>query len=234
MKKNSLTHSKLVAFGSTRNFKTHPEKDSNLLVLLETNISAVTIFGKSWDIHLTDALHIELEDNLQIIQDTLTYLKPKVEHFFYDAGHFFDGFKNNEEYALKTLECAVDGRAKTIILCDTNGGTLAQEIPLVISTIKQYQTQKSKAIPLGVRFHNDSETAVANSLIAISESKVSQIQGTINGFGERCGNANLISDQSGRFNILHKAKQWKFKLDQNDPVLASIISELKELENQGY
>jgi 2-isopropylmalate synthase len=313
-----LTHAKLAAFGSTRHFKNPPEEDSNLLALIDAKTPAVTIFGKSWDIHVRDALHIELEDNLQIIEDTLAFLRPKVEHLFYDAEHFFDGFKNNEEYALKTLESAVDGGAETIILCDTNGGTLPHEIPQIIGKVKEYLAEKNKTIPLGIHPHNDSETAVANSLLAVTESKITQIQGTINGYGERCGNGNLtsiipalvfklgvecevrkhidrlystsrlvdelanlphnryqpyvgesafahkggihvsavkqnpltyehispdsvgnirrilISDQSGRSNILHKAKQWNLDLEPNDPILASIISELKELENQGY
>ncbi len=313
-----LRHSRLAAFGSTRHFRNPPEKDPNLRALLNAKTPAITIFGKSWDIHVRDALHIELEDNLLIIEDTLAFLRPHVDHLFYDAEHFFDGFKDNEEYALKTLESAVDGGADTIILCDTNGGTLPQEIPQIIGRVKQYLADKNKTVPLGIHSHNDSEAAVANTLIAVSEMKVNQIQGTINGFGERCGNANLtsiipalvfkmgldcevrkhidrlyttsrlvnelanlphnryqpyvgesafahkggihvsavkqnpltyehiapdkvgnirrilISDQSGRSNILHKAKLWNLKLQPDDPVLASIISELKELENLGY
>ena len=128
-----LKHAKLTAFGSTRHFKNSPAKDPNLMALLQAKTPAVTIFGKSWDIHVRDALHIELEDNLQIIEDTLAFLRPSVDFLFYDAEHFFDGFKNNEEYALKTLVSAVRGGAQTIILCDTNGGTLPHEIPPIIA-----------------------------------------------------------------------------------------------------
>ncbi|TKB25038.1 citramalate synthase [Desulfopila sp. IMCC35006] len=313
-----LQHAKLAAFGSTRHFRNRPEKDPNLLALLNARTPVITIFGKSWDIHVRDALHIELEDNLLIIQDTLAFLRPFVHHLFYDAEHFFDGFKNNEEYALATLLSAVDGGAETIILCDTNGGTLPHEIPPIIKTVRQYLAENNRTVHLGIHAHNDSETAVASSLIAVSDAKIRQIQGTMNGFGERCGNANLtsiipalvfklgvecevrkhidqlystsrlinelanlphnryqpyvgqsafahkggihvsavkqnpltyehiapdkvgnirrilISDQSGRSNILHKAKKWGLKLENDDPVLATIISELKELENQGF
>ncbi len=313
-----LQHAKLAAFGSTRHFKNSPDKDPNILALLNAKTPAVTIFGKSWDVHVRDALHIELDDNLQIIEDTLGFLRPHVEYLFYDAEHFFDGFKDNEKYALKTLESAADGGAQTLILCDTNGGTLPHEIPQIIEKVKNYLGEKDKLVDLGIHAHNDSETAVASSLLAVSESKVRQVQGTINGFGERCGNANLtsiipalvfklglacevqkhidrlyatsrlvnelanlphnryqpyvgesafahkggihvsavkqnpltyehiapdkvgnirrilISDQSGRSNILHKAKQWNLALEADDPVLATIISELKEQENLGY
>ena len=313
-----LQHAKLTAFGSTRHFKNSPGKDPNILALLRANTPAVTIFGKSWDIHVHDALHIELAENLQIIEDSLAFLRPQVDFLFYDAEHFFDGFKNNAEYALQTLESAVDGGAQTIILCDTNGGTLPHEITPIIDRVKVHLAEKNKTVHLGIHAHNDSETAVANSLIAVSQAKVRQIQGTMNGFGERCGNANLtsiipalvfkmgvecevrknidrlyttsrlvnelanlphsryqpyvgesafahkggihvsavkqnpltyehiapdkvgnirrilISDQSGRANILHKARQWGLALTPDDPVLASIISELKDLENQGY
>jgi len=318
MRSFELKHAKLAAFGSTRHFKNSPDKDPNLLALLAAGTPVITIFGKSWDIHVKDALHIELEDNLQIIEDTLSFLRPHVEHLFYDAEHFFDGFKANEDFALKTLVSAVNGGADTLILCDTNGGTLPHEIPPIIDRVHSYLKDLGKDARIGIHAHNDSETAVANSLIAVTDSKVDQIQGTINGFGERCGNANLtsiipalafklgvdcevrkhidrlhstsrlinelanlphnryqpyvgesafahkggihvsavkknprtyehitpdkvgnfrrilISDQSGRSNILHKAKQWNLKIEPNDPVLSTIIAELKELENQGY
>lgn len=318
MQTTTLKHAKTAAFGATRHFKNSPDKDANIQALLRAQTPAVTIFGKSWDIHVIDALHIRLEDNLQIIEDTLAYLHPHVDVLFYDAEHFFDGFKNNEDYALSTLEGAVRGGAQTIVLCDTNGGTLPHEIPPIIARVREHLQARQMEVELGIHAHNDSETAVANSLIAVTEGKVRQIQGTMNGFGERCGNANLtsiipalvfkiglecevrknidrlystsrlvnelanlphsryqpyvgesafahkggihvsavkqnpltyehiapdkvgnfrrilISDQSGRANILHKAQKWGLPLTPNDPVLATIISELKELENQGY
>lgn len=318
MRSVKLKHAKLAAFGSTRHFKNSPEKDHNLQALLAAETDVITIFGKSWDIHVHDALRIELQDNLQIIEDTLSYLRPHVDHLFYDAEHFFDGFKNNRDYALLTLERALEGGAETLILCDTNGGTLPHELPGIINTVKKYFADLGKKVELGIHAHNDSDSAVANSLLAVADTQVKQVQGTINGFGERCGNANLtsiipalvfkmglecevrkhidrlystsryvnelanlphnryqpyvgqsafahkggihvsavkqnpltyehirpdkvgnirrilISDQSGRSNILHKAKQWNLKLSADDPVISTIISELKELENQGY
>ena len=312
-----LTNSRLAAFGSTRHFRNRPEDDANLAALLEAEPAAITIFGKSWDIHVEQALGIELDDNLQIIEDTLAHLRPHVEHLFYDAEHFFDGFKNNEGYALATLLQAARGGAETIILCDTNGGTLPQEITPIIHRVRSFLADHGREVKLGIHAHNDAEAAVANSLLAVAAG-VDQVQGTINGFGERCGNANLtsiipavvfkmglscqvqkqvdrlyttsrlvnelanlpqnryqpyvgesafahkggihvsavrrnpltyehidpdkvgnirrilISDQSGRSNVLHKAKQWGMALDPSGPELPAIINELKELENQGY
>ena len=130
-----LKNSKLAAFGSTRHIKNTPEEDPNLRALLAAKTPAITIFGKTWDIHVTDALRISLEDNLQIIEDSLAFLRPQVEFLFYDAEHFFDGFKNNKDYALKTIAAAVRGGAETIILCDTNGGTLPHEMPATVSSV---------------------------------------------------------------------------------------------------
>lgn len=187
-----LKNSKLAAFGSTRHIKNTPEEDPNLRALLAAKTSAITIFGKTWDIHVTEALHISLEDNLQIIEDSLAFLRPQVEFLFYDAEHFFDGFKNNQEYALKTVAAAVRGGAETIILCDTNGGTLPHEIPTIVSAVKGFVEGINPKVKIGIHSHNDSETAVANALLAAS-CGATHIQGTINGFGERCGNANLTS-----------------------------------------
>ncbi len=169
MQNVKLKHAQLSAFGSTRHFRNKPEKDPNLQALLNAKTPVITIFGKSWDIHVKDALHIELEDNLLLIQDSLAFLRPFVKHLFYDAEHFFDGFKNNEEYALLTLASAVDGGAETIILCDTNGGTLPHEIAQIINRVKQFLAENNRSVHIGIHAHNDSETAVANTLIAVSE-----------------------------------------------------------------
>lgn len=317
MEKIKLNHSKLAAFGSTRHFQKPADQDKNIEALLEAATPVVTIFGKSWDIHVYDALKIELEDNLLIIEDTLTYLRSRVEHLFYDAEHFFDGFKKNREYALATLARAVTGGAETLILCDTNGGTLPNEMQPIIVAVQKFLKSIGADVKLGIHSHNDSESAVANALVAISLG-VDHVQGTINGYGERCGNANLtsiipalcfkmgldceanknidrlysvsryvdelanlqpdrfqpyvgesafahkggihvsavqrnsqtyehiepgnvgnrrrvlISDQSGRSNILHKARKWGLTLETDDPVLSLIIQELKEQENLGY
>jgi 2-isopropylmalate synthase len=192
MKEQTLKHAKLTAFGSTRNFKNPPDRDANLQALVAAETPGITIFGKTWDVHVRDALRISLEDNITIITDSLQYLKPHVEHLFYDAEHFFDGFKQNREYALKTLDAAVTGGAECLVLCDTNGGTLPNEIPAIIEAVNSHFAAKGRNIPLGVHAHNDSETAVGNSLVAVAQGII-HVQGTMNGFGERCGNANLTS-----------------------------------------
>ena len=312
-----LKHSVLTAFGSTRHFKNAADKDPNLKALLDAKTPGITIFGKSWDIHVRDALRIEMEDNLLIIEDSLAYLRPHVKHLLYDAEHFFDGFKNNMEYCLATIGRAVKGGAETIILCDTNGGTLPHEIKPIMERVKQYFDEINARVKIGIHTHNDSESAVANALIAVNEG-ATQVQGTVNGYGERCGNCNLtsilpalvlkmgleckasgkidrlysasrlvdemanlphnryqpyvgesafahkggihvsavqrnpmtyehiepekvgnirrvlISDQAGRSNIIHKAEKYGLSLDPDDPLMAAIITELKDLENKGY
>jgi len=317
MQNIDLKHARLSAFGSTRHFKNSPDRDQNIKALIAAKTPAITIFGKSWDVHVHDALRIELDDNLLIIEDSLRYLKNHTEVLLYDAEHFFDGFKHNREYALATLGKAVKGGAETLILCDTNGGTLPHEIAPIIRAVKKYLGEQKAKVKLGIHSHNDSETAVANSLLAVSLG-IRQVQGTINGYGERCGNANLtsiipalifkmgmqcnvaknvdhlyetarfvdelanlphnryqpyigesafahkggihvsavqrnpltyehiqpekvgnirrilISDQAGRSNILHKAEKYGLNLDADDPIIASIVADLKELENQGY
>ncbi|NLX18495.1 MAG: citramalate synthase, partial [Desulfobulbus sp.] len=142
MQSVELKHAKLTAFGSTRHFQKKPEADSNLQALLAAKTPAITIFGKSWDIHVIDALRIELEDNLQIIEDSLAYLRPRVRHLIYDAEHFFDGFKNNREYCLATIGKAIAGGAETVVLCDTNGGTLPHEIPEIMQRVQQYCSEQ--------------------------------------------------------------------------------------------
>lgn len=318
MQSVELKHAKLTAFGSTRHFQKKPEADSNLQALLAAKTPAITIFGKSWDIHVIDALRIELEDNLQIIEDSLAYLRPRVRHLIYDAEHFFDGFKNNREYCLATIGKAIAGGAETVVLCDTNGGTLPHEIPEIMQRVQQYcSEQGARAIRIGIHAHNDSETAVANALMSVHLG-ANHVQGTINGFGERCGNANLtsiipalifkmgleckvgkridqlyttarmvnelanlphnryqpyvgesafahkggvhisavqrnpmtyehiapekvgnirrvlVSDQSGKANILLKAQKYGLNISQDDPMVTSIVAELKQLENLGY
>lgn len=314
---HTLKHAQITAFGSTRNFKNPADKDPNLLALVEAKTPGITIFGKTWDIHVHDALRIELEDNLVIIEDSLAYLRPHVKHLFYDAEHFFDGFKNNKEYALATIDRAIAGGAECLVLCDTNGGTLPTEIPEIMEAVQSHMKAGGKEVALGIHAHNDSETAVGNSLMAIGMGAV-QVQGTINGYGERCGNANLtsiipslalkmdyqfmaaerldklsetsryinelanlphnryqpyvgssafahkggihvaavkrnpltyehiepekvgnirrilISDQSGKSNVLHKAKKYGLNLESTDPVVTAILKKLKTLENEGF
>lgn len=312
-----MKHARLSAFGSTRMFANPADKDANLQALIAAKTPVITIFGKSWDIHVFDALRIKLEDNLLIIEESLRYLRPHVASLFYDAEHFFDGFKKNAEYALATLGKAIDGGAERLILCDTNGGMLPQEVQPIVERVQQFIRERGAKVELGIHAHNDSETAVANSLLAVSLG-VRQVQGTMNGYGERCGNANLtsiipalalkmdcdceavrrvgtltetsrlvdelanlpsnkyqpyvgrsafahkggihvsavkrnpltyehiepekvgnirrilISDQSGKSNVLHKAKKFGINLEDDSPIVSAIVRELKELENQGF
>jgi len=188
IKEHTFTNAKLTAFGSTHVARTTPEKDPNLAALLAAETPVITIFGKSWDLHATIALGIPLEQNLEIISNSVSYLYDRVDEVIFDAEHFFDGFKNNQEYAIAALKAANDAGASRLILCDTNGGTLTHDITKAIKAVQ-------KALPdaqLGIHAHNDSEVAVANSLEAIRMG-ATQVQGTINGYGERCGNANLCS-----------------------------------------
>ncbi|MEE4253267.1 MAG: citramalate synthase [Desulfuromusa sp.] len=308
----TLGHSKIAAFGSTRRARITPAEDNNIQMLIEAKPDAVTIFGKTWDFHVREALRISLEENLELINDSLVYLKERVGEVIYDAEHFFDGYKSNPEYALKTLQAAADANVDCIVLCDTNGGTLPHELPAIMKAV-----EKAVSTPIGIHAHNDSGCAVANSLMAV-HCGAQHVQGTINGFGERCGNADLcsivpslalkmgqecleegklvtlrrvsryiyelanltpnkhqpyvgnsafahkggvhvsaiqrhpetyehirpelvgnqtrilISDLSGRSNILAKAEECGIELDSKDPVTLEILEDIKEMENQGF
>jgi 2-isopropylmalate synthase len=311
-RKLKLKNARLVAFGSTHRAAHKVHNDPNIISLLRSETPVITIFGKSWDLHVKRALRIPLSANLDLIHNSVSYLKKKVSSVFFDAEHFFDGYKAHPEYALSTLEAAVKGGADCLVLCDTNGGTLPFEVEETVKTVlSRFKT------PVGIHTHNDSDCAVANSLIAV-RSGVSQVQGTINGLGERCGNANLISiipnlklkfnyntitksnlkklkevsrfvseianirhsknqpyvgdsafahkagihvsaiqrhsetyehikpelvgnyqrilisDLSGKGNIIRKAKEFNLNIDPGSPKVARIIRELKELENEGF
>ncbi|PLX99759.1 MAG: citramalate synthase [Desulfuromonas sp.] len=312
IKSETLQHSKIAAFGSTRRARITPAEDNNIQMLISAQPDTVTIFGKTWDFHVHEALRISLEENLELINDSLVYLKERVPEVVYDAEHFFDGYKANPEYALKTLQAAAEAKIDCIVLCDTNGGTMPHEIPAIMDVVK-----KAVDVPLGIHAHNDSECAVANSLMAVDCGAI-HVQGTINGFGERCGNANLcsiipalslklkrdclkegklqtlrnasryvyelanltpnkhqpyvgnsafahkggvhvsaiqrhpetyehirpelvgnrtrvlVSDLSGRSNILVKAEECGIELDGKDPVTLEILEDIKNLENQGF
>jgi 2-isopropylmalate synthase len=178
---------KISAFGSTALAKNQPDEDANLEALLKAATPVITIFGKSWDFHVTTALRIPLNRNFELIRASVAYLKSKGREVIYDAEHFFDGFAANPEYALQTLRAAEEGGADLIALCDTNGGSLPSHIQNAIRRV-----QAVVKLPLGIHCHNDSELAVANTLAAV-ECGIVQVQGTINGYGERCGNANLCS-----------------------------------------
>lgn len=182
-----LKSARLAAFGSTAHPKNRPAEDPNLRALLDAKTPVVTIFGKSWNFHVTTALKIPLDKNCEIIRDSIACLKAQGREVIYDAEHFFDGFDANPEYALATLRAAEAGGADLIVLCDTNGGSLTSHIRSALQRVQQ-----AIRLPLGIHAHNDSDLAVANSLAAV-EAGVVQVQGTINGYGERCGNANLCS-----------------------------------------
>jgi 2-isopropylmalate synthase len=185
--KISFQNSRLTAFGSTRRAQTQPETDKNIIALLETEVETITIFGKSWDFHASKILGVSLEENLAIIEDTVRYLKDQGRQVIYDAEHFFDGYKHNPDYALETVKAAIDGGAHMIVLCDTNGGAMPHEIGSTMEEVKPHIP-----LPLGIHAHNDCGLALANSLAAV-EWGATMVQGTINGYGERCGNVDLIS-----------------------------------------
>jgi 2-isopropylmalate synthase len=178
---------KIAAFGATCRVGGGPDGDANIQALLDSGAPVCTVVGKTWTLHVTDVLRTSLEDNLRIVEQSLAYLRERGRRVIYDAEHFFDGYRADPAYALATLEAAVRGGAETLVLCDTNGGSLPWQIAEVVRAVRA----KVKT-PLGVHAHNDSETAVANSLAAVNEGAI-QIQGTVNGYGERCGNANLCS-----------------------------------------
>ncbi len=183
-----LKHAKVVAFGSTRRAGNRVEEDLVLRHLVESGARVFTIFGKSWDLHVTEVLRTSLEENLAMIEESIAFLKQNSDEVFYDAEHFFDGYKANPEYALQTLEAAAKGGADIIVLADTNGGMA--ETWLLEEIIGKVQQRIST--PLGIHAHNDTGTAVINSLVAVKCGAV-QVQGVMNGYGERCGNANLTT-----------------------------------------
>ncbi len=183
-----LKHATIVAFGSTAKAGAPTHEDRNLKALVRARTGAVTIFGKSWDVHVRDALHISLEENLRLITESVAYLKRQSASVFFDAEHFFDGFAANRAYALKTVQAAARAGAECVILCDTNGGTMPDDLRGMIGEVQG----QLKGAALGIHTHNDAEVAVANSIIAV-QLGIRQVQGTVNGMGERCGNANLCS-----------------------------------------
>jgi len=189
MAKNTrLKKTRLTAFGSTRRANTLPEKDPNLKSLLQAETQTITIFGKSWDLHVTEILSVPLEENLGMIFDSITYLKSKGKQVIFDAEHFFDGYKANPQYALKTIQVAISGGADIIVPCDTNGGTMVHDVKKIMTVVKE----SFPGTFFGIHAHNDSGLAVANSIAAV-EAGAKMVHGTINGYGERCGNADLIS-----------------------------------------
>jgi 2-isopropylmalate synthase len=183
----TLKHAKLAAFSMTRRVGGTAASDANMQALITAGAPVATIVGKAWDFHVAQALGTTLEENLAMVRDTIAFLRPKMDEVLFDAEHFFDGFRANRDYALATLRAAESAGAHWLVLCDTNGGTLPADLVEILRVVKAAVTA-----PLGIHVHNDAECAVANSLAAVAEG-VTQVQGTMNGFGERCGNANLVS-----------------------------------------
>jgi 2-isopropylmalate synthase len=189
---------RITAFGSTRKPGIRPDKDENLKALLRTGTSAITIFGKSWDLHVEQIMDNTLEENLAMIRETVKFLNQKQREVIYDAEHFFDGYKENRTYALETVKAAFQSGANAIVLCDTNGGTLPFEIETIVRDVHTSLSKNNesasdlKKVRIGIHTHNDCGLAVANSLAAIQNGAV-MLHGTINGYGERCGNADLMT-----------------------------------------
>ncbi|MBF2051516.1 MAG: citramalate synthase [Elainella sp. C42_A2020_010] len=208
IKEEPLTQAEVVAFCSTRRPHRAAADDPLLQDVLAAGTRWITLFGKSWDLHVTDGLKTTLDENLAMIQDTIQFFRSQDRRVIYDAEHWFDGYKHNPDYALKTLEAAINGGAEWIVLCDTNGGTLPHEVQAIVRDVmnsfefsvlssefnptQNLKLKTQNSLYLGIHTHNDSGTAVANAMAAVMEG-ARMVQGTINGYGERCGNANLCT-----------------------------------------
>ena len=188
VKSISLNHAKVAAFGSTRRANLHVEDDPQIKLLLDARTDVVTIFGKTWTLHVTDVLRTTCKKNLSMIEDSVRYLKEAGREVIYDAEHFYDGFVEDEGYAMETLAAAIEGGADFVVLCDTNGGKLVAEVQMITRTV----IRKFPGVPIGVHCHNDAGVGVAVSLAGV-EVGATMVQGTMNGYGERNGNANLTT-----------------------------------------
>lgn len=217
-----LKNAKITAFGCTRKANGSAENDNVITQLLQAGTEIITIFGKTWDFHVEHALCTTLDENINMIVDSIGYLKKCGKRVFFDAEHFYDGYKNNADYALKSLQAAHDAGAERIILCDTNGGCLSSEIKEITDVVVNFLPDAV----LGIHAHNDGDMAVANSIVAV-QSGVKHIQGTFNGYGERCGNANLCS--------IIPALQLKLNVDilgENLMKLVTASRQISEIANK--
>lgn len=193
LQEEPLTQAEIVAFCSTRRPNIPAAEDPGLQSILSAGTRWITTFGKSWDLHVTESLKTSLDENLAMIRDTVEFFRSQGRRIIYDAEHWFDGYKHNPDYALETLKAAADGGARWLVLCDTNGGTLPHEVGEITRTVAGAVSGWSDNPPqIGIHTHNDSGTAVANALAAVMEG-AEMVQGTVNGYGERCGNANLCT-----------------------------------------
>ncbi len=249
VKKLKLKNAKIASFGTTRKFGAKPSQDINLKVLLSADTPVVTLVGKTWDLHVRDDLRISQKANLDIIADSIAFMKKRVDEVIFDAEHFFDGFRANPDYALECLKAAQESGADWIVLCETNGGRLPSDIHEALTHVNRVIKT-----PLGIHCHNDGELAVANTLAGV-ETGATQVQGTINGFGERCGNVNLISVIANlqlkmgkkcvtpaQLKKLRDVSQLFYELANIQPnkrqdhadAAKEILRRTKELESQGY
>jgi 2-isopropylmalate synthase len=189
----TLKQTVVTAFGATRRPGIRPEDDTNLIALIECMAPAVTLFGKTWDLHVVEIMGNTLSENLAMIQDSVAYIKNQGRELLYDAEHFFDGYKSNPDYAAETLIAALKGGADRLVLCDTNGGSLPHEIEAIMGEIgKRLEDRGYKNVPFGIHAHNDCAMGVANAIAAV-RAGATMVQGTINGYGERCGNTDLTA-----------------------------------------
>jgi 2-isopropylmalate synthase len=216
---------RLTAFGMTRRKGVKPADDPGMKALVESGADVITIVGKTSDFHVTEVLRATLDENLEMIADTVGYLRHAVGKVIYDAEHFFDGWKANRDYALKTVQAAVEAGAALVVLCDTNGGSMPEEVAEITRAVI-----RELAVPVGIHCHNDCELAVANSLAAIDAGAV-HVQGTINGIGERCGNADLISVIA---NLAFKKKGYEVLLPESPARLTELSRYVYELANMNF
>jgi 2-isopropylmalate synthase len=220
-----LEHAQVCAFGMTRRRGVQASEDPGMQALLKSEANVITLVGKTWDLHVTEVLRVSLEENLAMIADSVRYLREAGRQVIYDAEHFFDGFKANPEYALKTLRAAIDAGASLLVLCDTNGGTLPEDVAARVKAAGD-----ALSFPLGIHCHNDCDVAVANSLAAVDAGAV-QVQGTINGIGERCGNVDLISVVG---NLAIKKRGYEVLKPGSLERLTELSRYVYELANMGY
>ncbi|HYF82072.1 MAG TPA: citramalate synthase [Clostridia bacterium] len=224
VKRMKLKNSRLVAFGSTRRANIEVCEDNNVMALLKAETSIVAIFGKSWDFQVENIIKTDLDENLKMIRDTIGFMKEKGKEVVFDAEHFFDGYQSNPEYALCTLMAAQAAGADWLVLCDTNGGCFPSEISTIVKRVSE-----TLKVPIGIHTHNDCGMAVANSIMAVQSGAV-QVQGTINGYGERCGNANLCTIIPN----LQLKRKYQLIDDYNMGGLTRLSRFVSEAANKGH
>jgi len=225
MAQEPLRQARLCAFGMTRRKGVQPAADPGMKALVESQAPVITIVGKTHDFHVTDVLRVSLEENLAMIRETIEYLRGEGRDVIYDAEHFFDGWKANPDYARQTIQAAVEGGAMLVVLCDTNGGSMPEEVAALTKA-----AAAAISVPLGIHTHNDCDLAVANSLAAIDAGAV-HVQGTVNGLGERCGNADLVSVIA---NLALKKKNYELLGGQGVEHLTELSRYVYEIANMHF